>query len=349
MRDEHVVAFLSRYMKQTRKTGLVALYNHNYENNIDLIFNLYRPNFSTIRQLMPFYRGDREGVISVFGNSFVFQTYIAQARRELQQMPCDDILIIGDDLLLNPELDEFNIHEKLNITPGAFYIDKVENICSGEFSRPLDEADKFSCTPPGLDQSANRWVPSYDEAFTILRSKGLIDSCRLRKYKPFYPLFRSPLLGGGNAYKNYRIFKARVYHFLKMLRYRIKPTTFAYPCVFGYSDLILIPKEKLDLFCRYLETFATWGMFVEMAIPTAMMLMPDTQVCHADNHRYRTGNVWYPFDPKHYERTNSTIDKLFHACNGDISRLPEEYPREYLYLHPVKLSRFKAKSTNSAR
>lgn len=336
-------------MPQTRKTGLVVLYNHNYEKNIDLLFKLYRPQFSAIRQLMPFYRGDRDDVISVFGNSFIFHSYIAQARHQLEQMPCDDILIIGDDLLLNPELNECNIHEKLNISPGAFYIDQVENICKGEYSRPLDEADNFSCTPPGLDQSANRWVPSYEEAFEILRSKGLIDSLRLRKYKPFYPLFLHPLLGSGNAYKNYKIFKARVYHFLKMLSYLIKPTTFAYPCVFGYSDLILIPKEKLDLFCRYLETFATWGMFVEMAIPTAMMLMPDTQVCHADQHHYRTGNVWYPFDPKHYRLISTTIDELLRACNGDISRLPEKFPREYLYLHPVKLSRFNTKPTDSAR
>lgn len=336
-------------MTQTRKTGLVILYNHNYEKNIELLFKLYRPHFSAIRQLMPFYRGDRDDVISVFGNSFIFHSYIAQARRELEQMPCDDILIIGDDLLLNPELHEFNIHSQLNISPGAFYIDRVENICKGEYSRPLDEADNFSCTPPGLDQSANRWVPSYDEAFDILRSKGLIDSRRLRKYKPFYPLFLRPLLGGGHAYKNYKIFKARVYHFLKMLRYRIKPTTFAYPCVFGYSDLVLIPKEKLDLFCRYLETFATWGMFVEMAIPTAMMLMPDTEVCHADKHPYKTGNVWYPFNPKHYRLISTTIDELLRACDGDIARLPEEFPREYLYLHPVKLSRFNAKPTDSAR
>ena len=39
MRDEHVVAFLSRYMKQTRKTGLVVLYNHNYENISPLLGN----------------------------------------------------------------------------------------------------------------------------------------------------------------------------------------------------------------------------------------------------------------------------------------------------------------------
>ena len=88
------------------KTGLVVLFNHNYEKNIPLIKQLYNERFSELRILMPFYYGSDKDVISVFGNSFVFHTYIAQAREKIMAMDCDDFLIIGDDLLLNPDFNE---------------------------------------------------------------------------------------------------------------------------------------------------------------------------------------------------------------------------------------------------
>ena len=334
-------------MSTNRKTGLVVLYNHHFERNIPLIRELYRHNFSEMRQIMPFYRPDQQGtegqtenqdVLSVFGNSFLFHSYIAQVRSHLMEMKCDDILIIGDDLLLNPSITEDNLHDKLQIPPGHFYIDGVVNICDGEYYRPVQEAHRFSPHPPGLDGSANRWVPPYDEAFNILHKKGLMTHTILNSYHPFFPLWQEPLLSLSNLHANYKIFKARVYHTLAALKYRLFPKRFSYPCVFGYSDILLIPKEKLDLFCRYMEVFATWGMFVELAIPTALMLMPDCHVSHASGHDLKTGNVWYPQNPKHFKNINDLIQKTIAASEGRLDKLGDAFPQDYLYLHPVKLS-----------
>lgn len=81
-------------------------------------------------------------------------------------MGCDDFLIIRDDLLLNPDIDSLNLHEKLHIPGGSFYIDKAENVSECSYYRPLLEADRFTPHIPDLDSSANRNVPSYTKLHT---------------------------------------------------------------------------------------------------------------------------------------------------------------------------------------
>ena len=324
-------------MNTHRKVGLVVLFNHNYEKNIDLIKKLYKPRFDALKIIMPFYYGNDADVIGVYGNSFTFQTFIAQARPTLEKMDCDDYLIIGDDLILNPEFNCNNIHDKLSIAEGAFYIDAVENVSKCNFNRPLLEASCFSPNYPGLDASANRFVPGYNEAYQILSAKGLVDKTTLHHWKPFFQHFKKGFFK--NLKANYKILKGRIWHLLKVLQYKIKPAKLPYPYVFGYSDIILVPKEKLTDWCRYLEVFATWNMFVEMAIPTAIMLLPNTQVCFAPQGKYKTGNVWYPQNPQHFNTISEIINTLISQAEN-IEDLMRFYPKEYLYLHPVKLSKF---------
>lgn len=337
----HASVYFTKMQNSHSKTGLVVLFNHNHEKNIPLIKHLYNERFSEMKILMPFYYGSDKDVIDVFGNSFVFHTYIAQAREKIMTMNCDDFLIIGDDLLLNPDLNELNFHQKLNIPHGAFYIDNVEDISTGDYYRPLIEATKFTTTPPGLDSSAARLLPSYENAFTILHDKGLMNSSILSKCTPFYQPWIKPF--SANLYKNYKIFKGRVWHFLNYLKWKFRPKKASYPCVFGYSDIILIPRDRMEELCHYLEIMATWQMFVELAIPTSISLLKNAHVVYSNSIPYKTGNVWYPQNPNHFKNINEKINQLSDKCKGEINNLKEHFPNEYLYLHPVKLSQFNKK------
>src|SRR5512133_1118315 len=93
-------------MNGSQKTCLVVVYNHNFEKNIPVIRGMYSGRFSSVVQLMPFYRGKDPDVIRVFGNSFHFHAFIAQARKSLLSFDCDRYLVIGDDLVLNPNINE---------------------------------------------------------------------------------------------------------------------------------------------------------------------------------------------------------------------------------------------------
>lgn len=88
---------------------------------------------------MPFYYGKDEDVIGGYGNSFVFRTYIAQVRERLLNTNCDDFRIIGDDVLLNPSINEYNVHERRSIPPpGAFYEGNTGGRRQGSIDKPAD-------------------------------------------------------------------------------------------------------------------------------------------------------------------------------------------------------------------
>lgn len=322
-----------------QKTALVVLYNHNYEKNIPLIKKLYGHRFSRLFQLMPFYYGNDSDVIPVYGNSFYFQSYIAQAKHKLMALDCDYILFIGDDLLLNPEFDEYSSARLLSLqTQNDFYFDEFVDVSKPICYRGTSEAHNFNAHPHGLDESANRILCSYDEAFSILHGKGLLETVDLKRVKPYYPNWKKPFLS--HLKKNYKILRARAWHFRNMLKYKLGNKKAAYPVVFGYSDIVAVPKTRLLEWCSYLEIFATWNMFVELAIPTSLLLMPDANIITNDKIPFKTGNVWFPQNPDHYAEINRTIETLVEKSASRIDFLTDSFPKEYLYLHPLKLSKF---------
>ena len=48
---------------------LAVVFNHRFEQNLPLLRALYRGRFSTVRFLVPFYRGDDPDVVPVFDTS----------------------------------------------------------------------------------------------------------------------------------------------------------------------------------------------------------------------------------------------------------------------------------------
>jgi len=321
----------------SRKTALVVLFNHQYDRNIPVIREIYSRRFSSLLQLMPYYKGSDSDVCSVFGNSFQFYDYILQARERIRRMEGDYFLIIGDDLLLNPRFDEFSTSSLLGIHgEDECYLDGFVDVSLPLCYRGTLEAHRFSMTPPGIDAgSVNRNVPSYEEARQILKSRNLMRHDDLSRVRMFLPKWSS-----NGIYANWKVLKGRVWHLLNYWKHRIKKYRYSYPVVFGYSDIVCIPKGKFDDFCRILEVFSAWNMFVELAIPTALQLLPGARLVTLEDTRYKSGNVWFPQDPEHFEAMNAVIDGLVASSGADLGRLLAAFPEEYLYLHPVKLSRF---------
>ena len=287
---------------------------------------------------MPYYKGNDADVCSVFGNSFQFYNYILQAREKIKQLDGDNILIIGDDLLLNPKFDEFSTAPLLGIhSDDMFYLDDFVDVSLPLCYRGTSEAHLFSMIPAGIDAgSVNENVPTYEEARQILKSRNLMHYDDLSRVHMFIPKW----IPGGGIYANWKVLKGRGWHLLNYLKHRIKKYRYSYPVVFGYSDIVCIPKKKFDDFCRILEVFSAWNMFVELAIPTALQLLPGTRLATLEDTQYKSGNVWFPQDPEHFEAMNAVIDGLVSSSGGDLGNLLASFPQEYLYLHPVKLSRF---------
>lgn len=321
-----------------KKTALVILYNHQYNRNIPILRNIYSKRFSSIIQLMPYYKGEDQDVCSVFGNSFQFYNYILQARGKIQSLDGDYILIIGDDLLLNPVFNEVSTASLLGVNDeNTCYLDGFIDVSLPLCYRGTREAHNFSTSPPGIDtKSVNINVPSYEEARQILKSRGLMQYNELSRVRMFLPKWKE----GEGVKANWKVLKGRVWHLLNYWKHKIKKYRYSYPVVFGYSDIICVPKKRFMDFCDILEVFSAWNMFVELAVPTALQLLPEVKLSTQENTQYRSGNVWFPQDSEHFCMMNAIINELVSSSSGNIENLLSSFPKDYMYLHPVKLSKF---------
>ena len=55
------------------KVALIIIYNHKFDQNIDVLEKLYQGSFSHVYHLVPFYTGKKVNVISIYENSRYFQ------------------------------------------------------------------------------------------------------------------------------------------------------------------------------------------------------------------------------------------------------------------------------------
>ena len=115
----------------------------------------------------------------------------------------------------------------------------------------------------------------------------------------------------------------------KKLRLLKRRGQLAYPLVGGYSDIFLITADVMDKFVLYCGAFAATRLFVEIAIPTAMAL-----ACK---------KIQFDKDIKLKQRALWTADdhKILEKYNFSLAALNEDYPENTLFIHPVKLSKWK--------
>ena len=64
------------------RVSLIVIFNHKFEQNINLLRKIYDGRFSNIFFILPFYKGNDEDVISVYESSYSFQGYIYQKSKK---------------------------------------------------------------------------------------------------------------------------------------------------------------------------------------------------------------------------------------------------------------------------
>lgn len=307
--------------------ALAIIYNHRYDKNIAVLDEIYKDRFSNIFHLMPFYDGDKENVISVYEHSFYFQGYIAQAQKELKAKgDFDHFIFIGDDVLLHPDVNEHNYKDFFKIgNDGAFITYIRDLIKTGETSDLFimhlalffKVADKA-----GTGLEISKELPSYDEAVKLLQKKGFDEPYMLPKHVYPYPKrtdFKKTIFG--------EYFYRKRLKEVKKLRQQEK-VKLNYPVVNGFSDLLIIPKDEFNKFAHYCGLFAAARLFVEYAIPTIMLMVCEKIVTEAD------------LDKKSVLLWNDDRDKFEKEYKASFDNIFNNFPKNTLYIHPIKLSRW---------
>ena len=317
-------------MTKDAKIKLVIVFNHRFERNLPLLDKLYGERFSQRHILMPFAGKPSRSVSRVFEKGQNFQGHIAQGARDFIANDTTHYVFIGDDLLLNPRLDEHNLLTAIGLRPGEGYIKNLiaADMLRDEWIWAADASAKFIRNAKALQ--INDLLPSAAEAGSKATEQGL----KLPQNVPSG--FKRRLTA---HLANPRL-RARTY--LDGLSLRGRPSP--YPLIAGYSDFIVVPAEAVEDFSNYCGVFSALDVFAEVAIPTALMLacrrvktelQPNQHfrwhdAPRAEDATLRGIELWTPQDEARH-REFLTLP---------LAEMLNRFPSDWLYIHPVKLSRF---------
>ncbi len=301
------------------KIALVIIYNHKFEKNIDKLEIIYSGRFKNIFHLVPFYEGKKNNVIPVYESSYYFQGYIAQGYRNFFDEEFERYLFLGDDVLLNPKINEDNVDEyfKTNtetcFVPHAFAFGRN----MGNWNRNKDAlAFKYyenSDSKYGGVEAVGE-LPSSNEAKSKLEKHGFKVEALL--FEQLYgKLTLKNLKGWSNIYR-------KILH-----RIRNKAYALQYPLIGSYSDIFVVNKKSIQKFAHYCGVFAACDLHVEIAVPTALALASDRLSMEDE---WKGITMWSEEDTKWLEKYHYSLDELY-----------EDFPNDTLYIHPIKVSKWK--------
>ncbi len=298
------------------KVALIIIYNHQYNKNIEVLEKLYGHRFNNIFHLVPFYKGTKKNVISVYENSYYFQGYVSQGLNSFFKEEYVHYFFIGDDLLLNPKINENNYTEYLKLDEYTSFIPGFMSLHKLDFLWTYTkDALGYNLFIDGIEVKS--MVPTYEQAILLFEKFNL----EIGPLK-FEQLFNKPILK-----YNFKALKGFIgYHYKKSLN---KKYDLSYPIVGSYSDIFVVSSNTIKDFCLYSGVFAATNMFVELAIPTAMVLSA-TKIVTEKDLDLQGKALWSKED---YQ--------ILDEYNYNLNTLQKDFPENHLYIHPIKLSKWK--------
>ncbi|MGI4750528.1 MAG: hypothetical protein ACRYFB_07840 [Janthinobacterium lividum] len=319
------------------KVALIFVFNHKYDRNIDILENLYKDRFSNIYHLVPFYEGNKENVIPVYESSQHFQGYLAQGYKKYFKEEYEHYFFIGDDLILNPAINENNYHEYFHLSKDASYIPEIyslHNLTNNDTLRFLpvksitgktrwhwckikELVDNYEHKAYGVENSDE--MPSYLQATEIIKKHGY----------EVQPVSYQDLHGDV-----FPLTSATVKYATHLSSY-FKKIQLTYPVVGSYSDIVIVSKAAIKRFCHYCGVFATNKLFVEFAIPTSLLLASEKVI--TEKEIGKRGKIYWLYTKPEIDRYEEDM-KPYHQ---NLIELMQNFPHDKLYIHPIKLSKWK--------
>jgi hypothetical protein len=316
----------------TANVAAVFLFNHRFERNVEKLEAIYADRFPRRTYLMPFAREDHPNVARVFETSWTFSGHIAQGASRFIEPGVDHYVFISDDLILNPRLDAGNIVDALGLGARTAYIKSLAGLDALRYRwhRSLQATIALRRLGSGFDYL--RELPSADEARLRFERMG-IDFPR--------PVPRNM--------RELAFLASRLPRSLGVLgmpwALRLLGVGSDYPLLSGYSDFLVVPGEAIERFVTYCGVLAALDIFAEVAVPTALALaaeevrtelepgelFTDPDAARYPDFPFRGVEFWRP------EETAAFADRF----GRDQARLLAEFPADWLYAHPVKLSQWR--------
>lgn len=309
------------------KTCLIVIYNNNFESNIERVEKLHHDRFSKIFHLMPFYTGNKENVINVYGNSYQFQGYIKYGLSTFINDEYTHYCFVADDVALDPELNENNFTQYLNLDEDSGFINGLDPIdydllMNWRWAYP----SYFALIGSQNACEYKNFIPSLDQAKVCFEKHNLkITNITLEDFMFLQCYFEK----NQTNFYDYT-FKKTDKNQIKERLSMIGGSHNLYPLVSSYSDFFVIPHKKIREFTHLCSIFESIRIFVEVAIPTAMVLTLDRIVTTTSIGK-KIASFIDPVEADNFAKQyNYSVDTILKAWN-----------KIGLLIHPIKLSKWK--------
>lgn len=304
------------------------LFNNRFERVLPTLDRLYADRFPRRRFIMPFATVDRPDVIGVQESGWYFSGHLAQAAPSFMAPDVTHYVVISDDLFVNPALDARNLIDALGLGPRTGWIKGLAPVDAlrhrWEWSADAAfEARRMTIT--------DLWqqLPPVAEAQARLARLGLDVALRgprgLAEWR--WGVTDLPRRSRAIAVKYWAMWG--------------KPAP--YPLLSGYADFLVVPAHAMPEFARLCGLFAAMNIFAEVAVPTALALACDDLVTELPpgvhgwdkSSRALSQGSWRGMEGNMVEE-----DAFATARGHSLDRLQADFPADWLYFHPVKLSRW---------
>ena len=299
------------------RIALLIIYNHKFDKNIPILEELYKNKFSDVYHIIPFYDGSKENVLPVYEAPGRFQSYIAQAYQQIIRKKGDSYYThyfsVSDDMILNPEINEKNFFNFLGIDTESCYITDLREIQKRKCCASLIPILLRYRTNKNSAE-LNNILPDANTAFDKFKQLGLSVS-NIKINQLLKEAFNKLLEGN-------------IIATLKYLFY-IKDRKIRFPLIWAYSDVLLITEAVMPSFCTYCGAFAATDLFVEVAIPSALILCSDKITTE---NQIKKSSISQLLGKEKYE-----FEKKY---NFSINNLLANFPESLFFVHPIKLSKW---------
>lgn len=334
-------------MKIKGRVALIFVFNHRFDKNIPVLEELYKSRFNNIYHLVPFYDGDRPNVIPVYESSFCFQGYFSQGFKTYFNEEFEHYLFVADDMILNPEINEnnyrtfFQISNEDSFIPEIFELNNFTNnetlnvdpfvsLTERALMRKNEKLSRFlwSRTPDAVEYDPKKEyvegmqeIPTYSEALEIMKKHGIKISPLL-----YTDMHECPRI----CFKEIKDLIRYCIRKLQGKKYHLN-----YPLVASYSDIVIVSSVSIEKFIKYCGVFAATELFVEFAVPTALLLSSEKVVTEPEISKRGIIHWAYSGSQK------VAFEKEMQKFEYNLQNLLNNFPADKLYIHPVKLSKWK--------
>lgn len=317
-----------------KKICLLIVFNHRFDKNLPLLDEMYKDRFSHVRYIVPFYDGDRDDVIPVYARSIFFESYLAQAYNMLKKDGYDYFYIIADDMIINPKINEHNILEFFELKEGESWIPHLRTIKQQKYFW-IGTFSAYTYKPVQKYVEVKGELPSIEEALNKFENQGLMNPMELTRKDVFKNFTLNINSMGEKARLAIRIF-TKLRHPFK------KSANLSYPIAASYSDTLLVSGDTMAKFAHYCGVFGATSLFVEVAIPTALVLASDKKI-KTEKDISKHGRSYWASDDNVFCDDPSYIWSNLEKEYKDLNDMIENFPKDAIYLHPVKLSKWMKK------